>query len=258
MKDRVYEIRGCLFDLDGVLHVGDEPIPGARRALSHIRSKGIPCRFLTNTTTKSLESLHQKLNSMDLPIEKDEILSSSQAAVQYLRRLGNPTCFLVLAEDVMSDFREFTLTDRTPDVVVIGDIGETWDYQLLNRIFGMLIEGASLIALHRGKYWQTEDGLRLDIGIFVSGLEYVTGREAVIMGKPSPEFFKIALRSIGIPAGDTIMVGDDIESDVGGAQKAGIRGVLVKTGKYREELVARSSVIPYRIISSVAELADLF
>jgi HAD superfamily hydrolase (TIGR01458 family) len=251
------KIGGIFFDLDGVLHIGDEQIPGAAEALIHVKSKGIFCRFLTNTTTKSLVSLHKKVVNLGLPIEKNELFSAPQAAIHYLRRKERPSCHLVLADDTKADFAEFPRTDKNPEYVILGDIGISWDYTLLNSIFRMLIEGSILIALHKGRYWQTEDGLRLDIGVFVAGLEYVTGREAIIMGKPSPAFYHMAMESTGLDPETVVMIGDDIESDVGGAQRAGIRGALVKTGKYREELVARSSVHPDAVISSVAELVNL-
>lgn len=247
-------VKGILFDLDGVLHIGDEPIAGAIEALHHVKSRGIKCIFVTNTTTKSLEGLYQKIAAMSLPIEKNEIFSAPQAAVHYLRQIGNPTLHLILKDDTKKDFEEFQLSDSNPDFVVLGDIGKSWDYVLLNRIFRMIIDGATLVALHKGRYWQTEDGLQLDIGVFVAGLEYATGKRAIIMGKPSPQFFLTSLQRIGLQPEEVIMIGDDIESDIGGAQNVGMRGILVRTGKYRDELVTRSSVTPDAILSSVAEL----
>jgi len=247
-------IRGLLFDLDGVLHVEDRPIPGAAETVRRVKAMGILCRFLTNTTTKSLERLHRQMTGMGLPIEKGEILSAPQAAIQYLRQRGRPSCFLVLNEEVRADFEEFPPSETDPDCVVIGDVWDRWDYRLLNKLFHLLIGGADLIALHKGRYWQTGDGLQLDIGAFVAALEYASGKEAIVMGKPSPDFFRTALLGMGLRADEVVMVGDDIESDVGGAQRAGIRGILVKTGKYRDELVARSSVRPDYLLRSVADL----
>jgi HAD superfamily hydrolase (TIGR01458 family) len=250
-------VKGLLFDLDGVLHVSEKPIPGAAEALRAVRERGFTCRFATNTTTKSLEGLHRKLSGIGLPIEKHEIFSSPQAAIRHLRRLGTPVCHLVLVDEAKEDFAEFPQSEENPAFVIMGDVGESWNYAVLQRLFRMLMDGAVLIALHKGRYWETREGLRLDIGIFVAGFEYVTGREAIIIGKPSPDFFRQALEDMGLSAGEVVMIGDDIDSDIGGAQVVGMRGVLVKTGKYREELASKTIVRPDAVISSVAALTDL-
>ena len=163
----------------------------------------------------------------------------------------------MLSESVKSDFAEFEQSDTNPDVVVIGDIGDRWNYEVMNRVFKMLNNGAELIALHKGKYWQAEGDLQLDIGAFVSGLEYASGKSATVVGKPSSSFFKLALAELELPAEQIIMVGDDIDSDIGGAKNEGLRGILVKTGKYRQELVEDSDVKPDRVINSVADLAEI-
>jgi HAD superfamily hydrolase (TIGR01458 family) len=249
-------VRGILFDIDGVLHIDERPIPGAVEALRHVKGKGIACRFVTNTTTKSIRRLFQKISGLGFPIEPDELFSAPQAAVHYLRRRGGPICYLVLNDEVKEDFAEFPSSGSAPDFVVIGDIREDWRYERLNRIFRMLIGGAKMIALHKGRYWQTGEGLQLDIGAFVAGLEYATGSRAIVLGKPSARFFTTAVSSMGLKGREVLMIGDDIDSDVGGAQRAGIRGILVRTGKYRDELVARSAVRPDAILESVAALVD--
>ncbi len=246
------QVDGLLIDLDGVLYVGDKPIEGAAETVSRLKAENFALRFVTNTTTRSLETLYQKLVAMQLPIEKNEIISATQAAVLYLRQLGGPTCFLVLSDDPKKDFAEFPQSDVSPDYIVIGDIGRQWNYELLNRIFNMVIRGAKMIALHKGKFWQTEDGLQMDIGAFVAGLEYVTGQTATVIGKPSRTFFETALIDMGVKPARAAMIGDDIDSDIGGAQAAGMKGILVKTGKYRQVLVKKSSVKPDVVVDSIA------
>ena len=298
------QVDGLLIDLDGVLYIGDQPIEGAADAVARLKAENYALRFVTNTTTKSLETLHKKLVAMQLPIEKNEIISATQAAVLYLRssgsaqsegthspaeagwatkdendkRLANDereksgvahplgwdrkkehslTCFLVLADDPKKDFAEFTQTDTNPDYIVIGDIGKQWNYDLLNKIFNMVINGAEMIALHKGKFWQTEEGLQIDIGAFVAGLEYVTRQTATVIGKPSRTFFETALIDMGVKPGQAAMIGDDIDSDIGGAQAAGMKGILVKTGKYRQELVNKSNVKPDVVVDSISELYNI-
>ncbi|MGR9107430.1 MAG: TIGR01458 family HAD-type hydrolase, partial [Gammaproteobacteria bacterium] len=169
-------IQGILFDLSGVLYVGSKPIDGAIDALARVKRAGYPCRFITNTSTRSLESLFRSLVAMGLPVEQEEILSAPQAAKQYLREQKDPVCFLVLAEDVKQDFAEFDQSDTRADYVVVGDIGSAWNYALMNQIFKLLLDGARLIAIHKNRYWQTEDGLQMDLGGFIAALEYASSR----------------------------------------------------------------------------------
>jgi HAD superfamily hydrolase (TIGR01458 family) len=236
--------------------VGNQAVPGVERTLQRIRARGLPVRFITNTTTQSLDDLAAKMHHLGFPVEPGEIINSPRAAALHLQSLGSPTCRLVVDDNVRGEFAAFQESD-TPDVVVIGDIGNRWSYDLLNELFGLLIGGARMVAMHRGRYWQTEAGLTLDIGAFVAGLEYAAGVEATVVGKPSPALFQAVLDDIGLNPHDVFMVGDDIHSDVGGAQRAGIPGVLVRTGKYRDDLSARSGVKPDAIIDSVADLAEL-
>ena len=257
MKSILSEISGLLLDLDGVVYVGERVLEGAVEAIKYLKDKNIPCRFTTNTTVRSAVSLHRKLSGMGLPVEEEEIFSALKATVRYLRAQGRPSCYPLLTEDPVRDFAEFPVSETEPDFVIIGDVGKYWDYKLINKVFRMVMNGSKMIALHKGKYWQTEEGLRVDMGAFVAGLEYVTGQEAVVIGKPSPSFFKLALNDLGLPAERVAMVGDDIESDIGGAQAVGLKGVLVKTGKYRPELVKASSVKPDLVIDSIASLIDL-
>ena len=256
MTDALSDIKGILFDINGVLYVDNQPIDGAVEIINKIKDK-FPCRFVTNTTTKSRQTFHQSLVDMGLPISTSEIISAPYAAVLYLRQLNNPSCYLLLSEDVKSDFAEFEQSDTEPDVVVIGDIGDRWNYSMMNKVFKMLNNGAELIALHKGKYWQAEGDLQLDIGAFVAGLEYASGKTATVVGKPSSSFFQLALAELELPCRNVVMVGDDIESDVGGAKKAGLRGILVKTGKYRQELVERSDVEPDLVLSSVTDIKQI-
>ncbi len=250
-------IQGLLFDLDGVLFVGDEPIDGAAETLAYLREKKFPCRFLTNTTTRSLDSLYQKTDRLGLGIKREEIFTPPKIAARYLRKRGNPSLFLVLEENTKQEFAGFPQDDMKPDVIVIGHYSDRWNYSLLNRLFGLIMNGAELLALHKGRYWETPKGLTLDIGAFVTGLEYATGTEATVIGKPSQEFFRFAVEDMNLPEKSVAMIGDDIVSDVGGAQMAGLAGVLVRTGKYREEIAARSAITPDLTIDSVTSLRRL-
>jgi len=250
-------VHGLLLDLNGVFYVANRPLNGAVDVIQALKASTMNYRFVTNNTTESTQSLSQSLKSIGLPIESHEIISAAYAAVLYLRQRGTPKIYPLLSDDAKQDFAEFPHSDTDADVVVLGDMGNAWNYRTLNRAFRLIMQGAELVALHKGKYWQWEAGLSLDIGAFVTGLEYATDRSAVIVGKPSPSFFKLALNDLQLPPDQVAMVGDDIEADVGGAQAMGMKGMLVKTGKYRPELTTRSEVSPDVVLESIGGLLEL-
>lgn len=251
------DIDGILFDLDGVLYTGSKVIEGAIEAVERIRESRLQCRFVTNTSTLSLASLQQKINALGFDIPANEIISAPQAALRYLQKQHEPVCRLLLADDVKQDFKAFKQSDTEADYIVVGDMGEKWSYPILNEVFNSLMNGATLIAIHKNKFWQTEQGLKLDIGGFIHGLEYASGKQAMIIGKPSADFFQAALDEMQLQAAQVAMIGDDIDSDVGGAQQAGLKGILVKTGKYRQSYADASAIKPDAIIESIADLSAL-
>ena len=249
-------IRGFLIDLDGTLYIEGVAIPGAIRTVERLRQLGYPVRGVTNTTTKSAATLARRLEEIGIPLTSDELVTPVGIAARHVKALGSPTVRLVLRDDAASEFHGLRVSDSNPDVIVIGDIGPAWDYALLSSLFRQLVDGAQLVALHKGRFYQGADGLVLDIGSFVSGLEYSSGVQATVIGKPSKAFFDLACSSMDLAPEEVAMVGDDIDSDVGGAQKAGLTGILVKTGKYRPHLAERSAVEPDLALDSIADLTD--
>jgi HAD superfamily hydrolase (TIGR01458 family) len=139
----------------------------------------------------------------------------------------------------------------------MGDLGEQFGFRILNQAFRLVMDGAELVALQKNRFWLTADGLSLDAGPFVAAIEYATGKDAFVVGKPSPRFFEIVLADLGADRDSVAMAGDDIETDIGGALDAGIAAVLVRTGKYREDFVRDSGIEPTATIDSVAELPEL-
>lgn len=248
-----------LFDLDGTLYIGNQEIPGAVNTIAQLREQGFKLRFLTNTTTKSHADLLAQMASLGFSLAPDELISAPVGALLELQsiqqQLDRPLrIWPVVADAIRPDFAEFECDENTPDFVVLGDIGECWDLPLINKLFNAIHGGAELIALHKNRFWQTEQGLKADIGFFVAGLEYVCSKNARIMGKPNADFFQRVLDSAGVSAAEALMVGDDIDSDVGGAQRLGMKGCLVKTGKFRQAYFEASSVRPDWVLASVADL----
>lgn len=246
--------QGLLLDLNGVFYVANKPLAGAIAAVEALQERRLPYRFITNNTTESVQTLSQGLQSMGLPITAQEIISAPYAAVLHLRQLGQPKIYPLLTADTQQDFAEFPQSDTQADVVIMGDMGDEWNYRVLNRAFRLIMQGAQLIALHKGKFWQWEAGIQLDIGAFVTGLEYATDTQALVVGKPNPLFFQQALAALGLPPEQVAMVGDDIEADIGGAQTLGLKGVLVKTGKYRAALAEKTGIQPDTSLDSIGDL----
>jgi len=247
---------GVLLDLDGTVYQEGRAIPGAAEALAALRRAGLPFRFTTNTTRRPRSALAERLTVMGIPARTEEILSAPAAAAEWLRGQGIRRIHLLLATATHEEFADFVLDDRSPEAVVVGDLGEDWTFQILNQAFRCLMEGAALLAVQRNRYWHTDGGLSLDAGPFVAALEYGSGKTATLVGKPSPAFFAAAAHQLGAPPDRIAVVGDDLESDVAGARAAGMIGVAVRTGKYRPQDEDRARVAADTVLDSIAGLPD--
>jgi HAD superfamily hydrolase (TIGR01458 family) len=257
MNYKLDSTKAFLFDLDGTLTVDGEPLPGVGAALKWLKSHGYSVRICTNTTTLSRASMSSVLRKAGFPVEPEEVFSAPVAAAAYLRQHSIRACYQLLSIDVRTDFAEFLHSEDDVQYIVVGDIGDSWDYALMSRLFELVMGGAKIIALHKGRYWLSGGRLKLDIGAFITGLEYAAGSSAILIGKPSPDFFRLALDDLSLPSSQTCMVGDDLINDVQGAQNCGIAGVLVRTGKYRQDSPSQAKVLPDLIIDSVADLPGL-
>jgi HAD superfamily hydrolase (TIGR01458 family) len=254
----VNRVRALLLDLDGVLYVENEPVAGAREAVEHLRGAGIALRFVTNTTAHSRARTLDKLSRLGFAVEDHELVTPAALAVRHCRDHGHRRVALIMNDEVKRDFEELEEAERGVDAVIMGDLGTAFGYDVLNQAFRHVMDGAELIALQKNRYWLRADGLSLDVGPFVAAIEYATGSEAYVVGKPAPGFFAEVLRDLGVEPPDAAMVGDDVESDVGGALRAGLAGVLVQTGKYREEAVQASGIEPNATVASIAAVPALF
>jgi HAD superfamily hydrolase (TIGR01458 family) len=252
-------VRALLLDLDGVLYVGEAPVPGAARTVAWIREQGIPHLFLTNTTSRPRRALVEKLARMGIAVEADDILTPPVAAVEWLRRHAPGPVALFVPEATRAEFAGLEILPGRAEsgaaAVVVGDLGEGWDFPTLNRAFRLLMAEPRppLVALGMTRYWRAPDGLRLDVGAFAHALCYAAGTDPVVLGKPAAPFFHAALERLGVAAGDAWMVGDDIRGDVEAAQRAGLHGVLVRTGKFRPADL-ETGVRPDAVLDSIAEL----
>ena len=240
-----------------MLHVSGEAIPGAASAVNRLRADGHRLRFVTNNTTRPRSVLADELRAMKVELEDEELQTTPRAAAGALA--GRRVLALTMPA-IIEDLEGVQLVGESAEVVLMGGADEgpetnnVFSYMNLARAFAELDAGAELYCLHKNPWWQTSRGPLLDSGAFVAGLEYATGTEATVLGKPSPTYFLAALEAVDADPELTWMVGDDIESDIGGAQKHGMRTALVRTGKFRPDAVERSGIMPDAILSSVADL----
>ncbi|XP_030048775.1 haloacid dehalogenase-like hydrolase domain-containing protein 2 [Microcaecilia unicolor] len=246
-------LKAVLVDLSGTLHIEDSAVPGAQEALRRLRNSPVAIKFVTNTTKECKKTLLERLRRLEFDITEDEIFTSLTAARNLLEQ-KHVRPLLLVDNSALPDFEG--IDTNNPNAVVIGLAPEHFNYQTMNKAFRLLLDGAPLIAIHKARYYKRKDGLALGPGPFVTGLEYATDTKATVVGKPEKTFFLEALRSMGCTPEETIMIGDDCRDDVGGAQNAGMRGILVKTGKYRAGDEDKISPAPHLTCDSFTYAVD--
>lgn len=259
--------RALLIDLDGVVYRGDELIAGAPEAIAWLEDEQVPHLFVTNTTSRPPSALVERLAGFRIGVTEDRILAPPDAAAAWLAERGCRRLLLCVPEATAEAFDEFECSrsageasegggeQSDVDAVVVGDLGPAWTFERLNHAFRCLMTEPKpyLIALGMTRYWRAPDGLRLDTAPFVTALAHASGAEPVVLGKPAAAFFDAALARLGTAPELTAMIGDDIRADIGGAQAAGLAGILVKTGKYRPGDLDLG-IEPALVIDSIADL----
>ena len=261
MSRDVLGVQGLLLDVDGVLHVGSHPVPGGAETLERLAAAGIPFRLLTNTTTASRATLAARLRGMGLPVTEKLLITAPMATAAYVRqRFPGIPCYLLAKGDAVDDFAAAGIPVVGPDgapaagVVVIGGAEDELTYARLNHAYRLLLGGARLVAMHRNTAWRTAEGMALDSGPFVDALARASGVRATVIGKPAAAFFRRAIRDIDLPAHQLAMIGDDARNDLAPAQRLGMLGILVRTGKPVGPAAEAQADL---VIDSVADLRPL-
>jgi HAD superfamily hydrolase (TIGR01458 family) len=247
-------VRGLLLDLDGVVHVRGVALPGSLEAIAKLRAAHVPFRFVTNTTRRPLARIVVDLGALGIEATSEDVFTPAALARDFLHQ-RNLSPFLVVHPELREDFRD--LPSGTTEAVVVGDAAEFFNYERLNLAYRKILDGAPFLALAKNRNFRDADGgLSLDVGAFIAGLEYASGREAIVLGKPAPTFFALALQGLGCAPEEVAMIGDDVEADVGGAMAAGLRSVLVKTGKYRAGDEARLQRPPTAVAENLRHAVE--
>lgn len=246
-------IKAALIDLSGTLHVEDQVIPGAPEALERLRKAGVKVKFVTNTTKESRRLLLERLVSLGFKISSDEIFSSLTAARDFIQT-RNLRPHLMVADAAVEEFQG--LDTKEPNAVIIGLAPGKFDYGPMNEAFRLLLGGAVLVAIHKARYYRTNECLALGPGPFVTALEFAADVTAEIVGKPEKTFFQTALRLLETRPEDAVMIGDDVRDDIDGAQQVGIRGILVQTGKYMAGDETKILNRPWAVATSFVDAVD--
>jgi HAD superfamily hydrolase (TIGR01458 family) len=248
--------QALLLDIDGVLVVSWEPVPGAVDALRQVRNAGLPVRFLTNTTSRSRVAIAARLRELGFGVDDGELLTAGVATAEYVATHHPGARCWSLNEGPTDDFADLTLVGPAdaPELVMIGSAGPSFDWETVNLAARAVLDGAALIAMHGSTSWRTADGICVDGGAYVAALERATGRTATVIGKPGAVMFEAAFDQLGVGPSGCVMVGDDVVSDVLAAQSLGAEGVLVRTGKFHPGELDGLSEQPDAVIDSVADL----
>lgn len=266
-------VGGVLFDIDGVLVTSWQPIPGAAETLRALAERGVPCSYLTNTTTRTRLEIAAALTAAGMSVRPDEVITAAALTAEYVRA-NHPgaRCLLVNSGDIAEDMPGVDLVDSAvcetstapekPDVILLGGAGPQYGHLTLSRVYDWMTQGVPVVAMHRSTVWNTADGLRIDTGMYLIGMEEASGRKAVAVGKPAPAGFEVAAARLGLEPEAMCMVGDDLHNDVLAAQVVGMTGVLVRTGKFRPDTLNRwaadeFAMQPDHVIDSVADLPAL-
>jgi len=266
-------VGGVLFDIDGVLVTSWKPIPGAAEAARVLADHQIACAYLTNTTTRTRAQIADALADAGIAVSADEVITSAVLTADFVRsRYPGARCFLVNSGEISEDMAgidivnstEFTGPEapETPDVVLLGGAGPEYSHLTLSWVYDWMAQGVPVVAMHRSTSWTTTDGLRIDTGLYLIGMEEASGRKVTAVGKPAPAGFLAAAARLGIDPDQMYMVGDDLNKDVLAGQVVGMTGVLVRTGKFRQDTLDRwaadeFAMQPNHIIDSVADLPAL-
>ena len=261
-------VGGVVFDIDGVLVTSWQPIPGAAETLRLLDDHRVARSYLTNTTTLTRHQIAAALSAAGMNVRPDEVITAAVLTADYVRaQYPGARCFLVNNGDIAGDMPGVDIVSggalaEKPDVILLGGAGPEYDHRTLSRVYEWMTQGVPVVAMHRSTAWETAEGLRIDTGTYLIGLEVASGRKATAVGKPAPAGFQTAAARLGVEPEEIYMVGDDLNNDVLPAQVVGMTGVLVRTGKFRQQTLDRwaadeFAMQPSHVIDSVADLPAL-
>lgn len=256
MDKKNLNIKGIIFDIDGVLEFQEKIYDGAIETIDSLRDKGIVLRFLTNSTLKSRRSCAEKLKKRGFHILEEEVITASYATALYLKKLNPKSCWIMLEREGLNEFRNFTQDMENPEYIVVGDNRSNFDFNHLNKALRLLLKGAKLIAMSSSLIDASMGNIELDVGSWAQMLERASGVKGVYIGKPNPYVFELALKSMNLDKNEVVMVGDQISTDIKGAKNIGIKSILLRTGEF-DERDLNSNIKPDFIFDSIRDIPKI-
>ena len=250
------EVRGMIFDVDGVLEYQGRVCPGAVETIGELRKRGIVLRFLTNSTLKSRSSCAEGLRKKGFQVFDGEVITASYATAVYLRELKPRSCWVMLEREGLDEFKDFQQDLEDPEYIVVGDNRSRFDFDHLNKALRLLLKGAKLVGMQSELTDSSLGDTELNVGSWVGMLERASGVTAVYIGKPSPYVFDLTMKTMGLDKSEVVMVGDRVSTDVKGAKGYGIRSALLMNGEF-DERELDGSIEPDFWLESVADVLAL-
>jgi HAD superfamily hydrolase (TIGR01458 family) len=245
-----------IFDLNGTLYEKGIAVDGAIKTIEKLRENGFKLNFVTNTDGRKVLDVLKKVNQMGFDIKEDELLTPVSAAKDFIECNKDKTFYLLTHDDVKEDLSN-AVTSEQPDYVIIGDFSDKLSMAELNKVFRMIDAGAKLVSLSNTSWYYSSEGKAVNTGAFVKMFEELTNKKAILLGKPSVQFLATALNRTKARAEETIVIGDDILTDILGGNNLGATTVQVKTGVYNEEISKSVEIKPDFVITSVAHIFDI-
>ncbi|UCC18954.1 MAG: HAD-IIA family hydrolase [Promethearchaeota archaeon] len=260
IKQSFQNIKGLLIDIDGTLYFKEKPIPKSIETVSKLRETGLKLLFLTNTDSKTPITILKILEDYGFQVWKDEIFTPIIALKEFLSKYTDKKFYFVTTAEVSKEFQEFRHVEGSeiPDFVIISDFHDNWDVNRLNLAFKFVLKGAKLLGTQGNKYYLDRYGEPvIDTGSFIQMIATAANVVPRIFGKPSKEYFLQALERLILKPDDVCVIGDDLESDIQGGINAGIKGILVKTGKGQFYDPSKSDIEPYLVLDSFSSIIEL-
>lgn len=248
-------VRGVILDLDGTVYLGTQQVPGAAAFVSFLAERGIGCLFVTNRSNRKPEDVALHLQEFGIPCGPGDILTSSQATVQYLSK---GSAYVIGEEGLTSELEKagFQITDQSPDYVIVS-LDRKFNYDKLKIACNLISRGATFIATNPDKTLKAESGVTPGTGSIVAAVEAGSGMKPLVIGKPEKLIMEMSLTRMGLAANEVIAVGDNIQTDVPAGARAGMKTVLMLTGVTRRE---ETDSGPYRadwVLDGFTELTTL-
>ncbi len=246
-----------IFDLNGTLYERGIAIENVNNTLQTLKEKGYNLTFITNTDGRSIADVYNSVIKKGIEIRKEELYTPVTAVKEFINENRNKTFYPLVHDDVLVDLEGTSRDEHHPDYVIIGDFCDKVSHEEINKVFRMIKNGAEIIALSKTLWYIDVDGYTINTGAFVKMFEIACNKEAILMGKPSEKFFHMGLKRTNSSPERTVVVGDDITTDILGAKQINTTGILVKTGVYSEVQLEKAQSKPDYIIENVNELIKL-